>query len=115
MWSRQKTSVAGLITISRENFEISEISDLKWFLGMKIGYSGNEIGINQEKYNEKMLSRFKMTKSIPITTTLGENEKLTKKDCPLKCSIEQENVKKCDYREFFGCLNYLALSSRPDI
>ena len=98
-----------------ENFEISEISDLKWFLGIKIGYSGNEIGINQEKYVEKMLSRFKMTKSIPITTTLGENEKLTKKDCPLKCSIEQENVKKCDYREFVGCLNYLALSSRPDI
>ena len=98
-----------------EKFEISEISDLKWFLGMKIDYSGNEIRISQEKYVEKLISRFKMTEAKPITTPIGENEKLTKEDCPLEGSIEQENMKKCDYRGLVGCLNYLALSSRPDI
>ena len=62
-----------------EKFEISEISDLKWFLGMKIDYSGNEIRISQEKCVEKFISRFRMTEAKPITTPIGENEKLTKK------------------------------------
>ena len=56
-----------------------------------------------------------MTEAKPITTPLGENEKLTKEDCPLEGSIEQENMKKRDYRRLVGCLNYLALPSRPDI
>ena len=99
-----------------EKIEISEISDLEWFLGMKIDYSGNEIRMSQEKYVEKLISRFRMTEARPITFPFGENEKLTKKDCPLEGSIEQENIKKtCDYRGLVGCLNYLALSSRPDI
>ena len=82
---------------------------------MKIDYSGNEIRISQEKYVEKLISRFKMTEAKPITTTLGENEKLTKEDCPLEGSIEQKNMKNFDYRGLVGSLNYPALSSRPDI
>ena len=77
-----------------EKSEKSEISDLKWFLGMKIGYSGNEIRISQEKYVQKLISRCKMTEAKPITTPLGENEKLTKKYFPLEGSIEQETIKK---------------------
>ena len=82
---------------------------------MKIDYSGNEIRISQEKYVEKLISRFRMTEAKPITPPISENEKLTKEDCPLEGSIEQENMKKCDYRGLVGCLNYLALSSRPEI
>ena len=92
-----------------EKFEISEISDLKWFLGIKIDYSGNEIRISQEKYVEKLIAKFRMTERKPITTPIDENEKLTKEDCPLDGSIDQENMKKCDYRGLVGCLNYLAL------
>ena len=44
-----------------------------------------------------------------------KTKKMTKEDCPLQGSIEQKNMKKCDYRGPVGCLNYLALSSRPDI
>ena len=67
-----------------EKFEISEISDLKWFLGMKIDYSGNEIRISQDKYVEKLISRFKMTEAKPVTTPLGGNEKLTKGDVTIE-------------------------------
>ena len=59
---------------------------------MKIDYSGNKIRVSQEKYVEKLLSKFKMIEAKPITTPLGENEKPTKEDCPLEGSIEQENV-----------------------
>ena len=52
---------------------------------MKIDYSGNEIRISQEK---KIISRFKMTEAKPYTTPLGENEKLTKENCPLEGSME---------------------------
>ena len=100
--------------ICKKKIEISEISDLKRFLGMKVDYSGNEIRINQQKCVEKLLSRFKMTEAKLIITHLGENKKLTKEDCPLEGSIEQENMKKCEYRGLVGCLNYLALSSRPE-
>ena len=72
---------------------MSEISYLKGFLGMKIDFSGNEIRISQEKYVEKLISRFRMTGAKPIFTPIGENEKLTKEDCPLEGSIEQENMK----------------------
>ena len=77
-----------------EKLEISEISDLNWFLGMKIDYSVNEIRISQDKYVEKLLSRFKMTEAKPKTTPVGENKKLTNVDCPLEGSIEHENTKK---------------------
>ena len=57
-----------------------------------------------------------MTEAKPITTPLGENEKLTKEDCCLlEGSREQEKMKKYDYRGLADCLNYLALSSRPDL
>ena len=98
-----------------DKFEISEISDPKCFLGMIIDYSGNEIRISQEKYVDKLISRFKMTEAKPITTPLGDNEKLTKEDCPLEGSIEQENKKNCNYRGLVGYLNFLVLSSTPDI
>ena len=61
---------------------------------MKIDFSGNDIRIIQEKYVEKLMSRLRMTETKPITTPIGENEKLTKEDCPLEGSIEQENMKK---------------------
>ena len=48
-----------------EKFEISEIGELKWFLGMKIDYSGNKISISQEKFVEKLISRFRMTEAKP--------------------------------------------------
>ena len=75
-----------------ETFEKFEITDLEWFLGMKIDNSGNKIRVSQEKYVEKFLSKFKMIVAKPITTPLGENEKPTKEDCPLEGRIEQENV-----------------------
>ena len=62
--------------------------------------------ISQENYVEKWLSRFEMTEAKPITTPLAENEKLTKEDCPLEGSIEQENMKKCDYRGLVSCPNF---------
>ena len=46
---------------------------------MKIDYSGNEIRMNQEKYVEKLISRFRMTEAKPITTPIGENEKNDKR------------------------------------
>ena len=51
----------------------------------------------------------------PIGTPLEENCKLSKNDCPQEWSEEQLRVSKTKFRNLKGCLNYLALSSRPDI
>ena len=51
----------------------------------------------------------------PIGTPLEENSKLSKNDCPQEGSEEQFRMSKTNFRSLIGCLNYLALSSRPDI
>ena len=88
---------------------------MTWFLGMKIERTLSEIKIRQEKYIEKILETFKMNDCRTIGTPLEENCKLSKKDCPQKGSEEQLRMSKTNFRSWIGCLNYLALSSRPDI
>ena len=51
----------------------------------------------------------------PIGTPLEENCKSSKNYCPREGSQEQLRMSKTNFRSLIGCLNYLALSSRPDI
>ena len=51
----------------------------------------------------------------PIGTPLEENCKFSKNDCPQEGSEEQHRMIKTNFRSLIGCLNYLGLSSRPDI
>ena len=94
-------------------FKINDYPDLTWFLGIKIERTSSEIKISQEKYKEKNLETFKMNDCKPIDTL--EKCKLSKNDCPQEGSEEQLRMSKTNFRSLIGCLNYLALSSRPDI
>ena len=82
---------------------------------MKIERTSLEIKISQEKYIEKILETFKMNDCRPIGTALEENCKLSENDCPQEGSEEQLRMSKTNLRSLIGGLNYLALSSRPDI
>ena len=50
-----------------------------------------------------------------IGTPLEENCKLSKEDCSQDGSEEQLRMSKTNFRSLIDCLNYLVLSSRPDI
>jgi hypothetical protein len=98
-------------------YKISEFSELHWFLGMNIAVDRqkNEIRINQKKYINNILEKHGMEDCKPVSTPAIENTKLTKQDCPREGSVEQNEMRKMDYRGIVGSLNYLAQSTRPDI
>ena len=95
-----------------KKFQISEYSDLTWFLGMKIERTSSKKKISQEKYIEKVFETFKLNDCTPIGTPLEENCKFSKNECPQEGSEEQLRMSKTNFRSLIGCL---ALSSRPDI
>ena len=51
----------------------------------------------------------------PIDIPLQQNCKLSKNKCPQEWSEKQFKMSKTNFRSLICCLNYLALSSRPDI
>ena len=98
-----------------ERFQIGSYGDLSWFLNIKIERTENEIKLSQEAYVEKLLEKFNMSESKTLETPLDASLKLSKLDSPEIGSNGHREVQSCDYRGIGGCLNYLALTSRPDI
>ena len=98
-----------------DQFQISSYGDLSWFLNIKIERTQNEIMLSQEAYVEKLLEKFNMSESKTLETPLDVSLKLSKLDSPEIGSNEHREMQSCDYRRIVGCLNYLSLTSRPDI
>ena len=55
-----------------------------------------------------------MSESKTLETPLDVSLKLSKLDSSELGSIEYREMQSCEYRRIVGCLNYLALTSRPD-
>lgn len=88
---------------------MSDMGELKQFLGLKIDYNQNrgEMKISQSRYIDRLLNHFGMSDCHPVSTPLEPQLKLEKQG--------NGPITKHPYRELVGCLSYLALSSRPDI
>ena len=89
---------------------ISEYSDLKWFLGMKFEFSGGIIEITQEKIIDNLLIKFGMSDCKSVSTPLAEKQKFTK-----FARTDKPDIDNTTYRSLVGSLNYLSLSTRPDV
>ena len=57
-------------------FEISMMGELTFFLGLQIKQSSNGILISQEKYIKELLKKFNMFHSKPIDTSMLTNSSL---------------------------------------
>ena len=99
----------------KTKFRASECCMLSWFLGMNVTVNENSITVNQEKYIANLLKKFGMSDCKALSTPMAEHVKLTKDMCPLKGSDEERMMSERNYRGLIGSLNYLSLSSRPDI
>lgn len=90
-----------------QEFEMSMMGELKYFLGLQIKQNEEGIFINQAKYVKDLLKRFGYdngtAKSTPMSTTI----KLDKDD-----KGKEDDIK--TYRGMIGSLLYLT-ASRPDI
>ncbi|GKB05332.1 retrovirus-related pol polyprotein from transposon TNT 1-94 [Tanacetum coccineum] len=90
-----------------EEFEMSMMGELNFFLGLQIKQIEDDIFFNQSKYIKQMLKKFGLEDSKPMKTSMSSDIKLTKDE-------ECESVDSTKYRGMIGSLLYL-MASRPDI
>ena len=93
--------------VMQNEFEMSMMGELKFFLGLQILQTHKGTIINQEKYTRELLKRFGMEDSKPVGTPMCTSTKLDKDD-------EGTQVDEKGYRGMIGSLLYLT-ASRPDI
>ncbi|GJW29912.1 retrovirus-related pol polyprotein from transposon TNT 1-94 [Tanacetum coccineum] len=93
--------------IMHDEFEMSMMGELNFFLGLQIKQLDDGIFFNQSKYIKEMLKKFRLEDSKPIKTPMSTKTKLTRDE-------EGESVDNTKYRGMIGSLLYL-MASRPDI
>ncbi|GJT43365.1 retrovirus-related pol polyprotein from transposon TNT 1-94 [Tanacetum coccineum] len=93
--------------IMHDEFEISMMDELNFFLGLQIKQIEDGIFFNQSKYIKEMLKKFGLEESKQMKTHVSSDTKLTKDE-------ECESVDSTKYRGMIGSLLYLT-ASRPDI
>ena len=99
----------------KTKFRVSECCMLRWFLGLNVTVNETSITVNQEKYIENLLKKFGMSDCKALRTPMVEHVKLTKDMSLLEGSEEQRVMSERNSRGLIGSLNFLSLSSRPDI
>jgi hypothetical protein len=90
----------------QEQFEVTNMGQIHWFLGVKVDVTNDGINISQERYINKMVEPFKMQDAHNIRTP-AEMKRLSAAD-GLK-------FKEVPYKELIGGLLYASGWTRPDI
>ena len=88
-------------------FEISMIGELSYFLGLQIKQLKNGTFMSQDKYIKDMLKKFGMSDSKAISTPMGTNGNLNS-------DTSGNMVDQKLYRSMIGSLLYVT-ASRPDV
>ncbi|GJX77566.1 retrovirus-related pol polyprotein from transposon TNT 1-94 [Tanacetum coccineum] len=95
------------VKIMHDEFEMSMMGDLNFFLGLQIKQMEDGIFFNQSKYIKEILKKFELEDSKPTKTLMSTEIKLTKDD-------EADSVDSSKYQCMIGSLLYLT-ASRPNI
>ena len=90
-----------------QEFEMSDLGNLSYFLGMKFKDSEEGVFLHQMEYAQDILKRFKMRNCNEVVTLLKTGSKLKKE-------TNDEFVSSTLYKQIIGSLRYLC-NTRPDI
>ncbi|KAK1424178.1 hypothetical protein QVD17_19498 [Tagetes erecta] len=93
--------------IMKSRFQMSSMGEINFFLGLQVKQSADGIFINQSKFVEKLLKKFKMQDCQTIRTPSDVN-------CKIQPDSKGKSVDQTLYRSMIGSLMYLT-ASRPDI
>eukprot|EP00253_Pinus_taeda_P015873 PITA_15873 len=93
--------------VMKEEFEMTDMGLLKYFLGIEVEQNGNGIFISQVKYVNEVLERFNMQDSKAAITPTVMGLKLSKED-------NSKNFDPSLYKRIVGNLMYLT-ATRTDI
>ncbi|EOY25851.1 Uncharacterized protein TCM_027216 [Theobroma cacao] len=88
-------------------FEITDLGEMTYFLGMEIIQSAREVVLHQGNYAKDLLNRFNMGGCKAVSTPLSTSAKFCKDDGTAKANGQL-------YRSIIGSLLYLVVT-RPDI
>ena len=91
----------------QQDFEMSLLGELNFFLGLQIIQSKRGVFIHQSKYVKDMLKRFQLEDCKPVCTPMAIGCKLSKED-------ESKVVYPKHYRSMIGSLLYV-IASRPNV
>ncbi|GJU44495.1 zf-CCHC domain-containing protein [Tanacetum coccineum] len=83
--------------IMHDEFEMSMMEELNFFLGLKIKQMEDEIFFNQSKYIKEMLKKFRLEDSKPTKTPMSTEIKINKDD-------EAESVDSSKYQDTLSVL-----------
>ncbi|GJU74364.1 retrovirus-related pol polyprotein from transposon TNT 1-94 [Tanacetum coccineum] len=93
--------------IMHDEFEMSMIGELNFFLDLQIKQLEDDIFFNQSKYIKEMLKKYSLEDSKPIKTPMSFKTKLTRDE-------DEESVDDTKYRGMIGSLFY-PTACRPNI
>ena len=88
-------------------FEMSDMGLLSYFLGIEFRMTRYGIVMHQSKYGQDLLKNFNMQQSNPVGTP-------TKVGLMLEKETDEELVDPTHYRKIVGCLRYLC-NTRPNL
>ena len=88
-----------------QQFDMHDLGELSWFLGIQFTCGDDFVKIDQTKYVEKILSKFGMSDCKPRQT-------------PCEMKIVDDHSEKADgelYRKIVGSLIYVMTATRPNL
>jgi hypothetical protein len=110
--SRLQTQIERIKQLIRNKFEIDDLGELKYYLGINIERSSNSIRVNQLSCISKLIERYN---SMTVNNLLPTNFNFDPHENLNLNSDERSYVENFPTRELIGALNYVAVCSRPDI
>jgi len=109
IYSADTPHLTTLIKDLKTAFEISDLGEASFLLGLDITYTSDGIALTQERYIGTILSRFGMENSNTVSIPVPKGITLT------KGITEQPKEQVTTYQSMIGSLMYLVTSTRPDL
>ncbi|XP_057990269.1 disease resistance protein RPV1-like [Hevea brasiliensis] len=89
----------------KDVFEMTDLGNMTFFLGMQVQQKQNEIFVCQQKYAKEVLKKFNMEECKSTATPMNQKEKFCQED-----GVEKVNERM--YRSLIGYLMYLTATRR---
>ena len=108
--------IVSLKALLGQDFDMKDLGAANRILGMEIhrNRSSRKLWLSQRDYVEKVLDKFGMRNSKPLSTPLANHFKLSSEQC-LKTDKDIEDMSNVPYASTVGCLMYVMVCTRPDL
>jgi hypothetical protein len=103
------SKVAYLKKLIGQRFQLKDLGEAQYFLGMRILRDGLTIKLVQDQYVQRLLTEYKMDSCNPASTPMEEGFTHDKRQDKAPADL----IDSC--RQLCGALLYLAIQTRPDI